>query len=325
MPNRRKVLIGIGTLGSTVSLAGCLENPEITLFVEDRDGNSVEDAEVEIGEETGFLDSYEVVEEGVTDNSGEFRTELDDGEYIITVSHSVHGSEELTTEIENDFEESIVLFPDLVLTVTNSESDPVEDAEVEIIEEGGTFSGDSVIQTGTTDESGEFIGNFEDGDGDIGRINHPDYFEEEFTITSSEHTIPLSEFDSEQYARRITDDVLDDQTDYDEIRGINVSESDEGIIVEAESNWMALRSSESAYAGKAADILEDIFTSDADIHYFEIDIYGPTVDEYGEEGFSRALTVGMYEETANQINWDNYDSDNLSRHADTYNLNFALF
>jgi len=88
---------------------------------------------------------------------------------------------------------------------------------------------------------------------------------------------------------------------------------------------MALRSSESAYAGKAADILEDIFASDADIHYFEIDLYGPTVDEYGEEGFSRALTVGMYEETANQINWGNYDSDNLSRHADTYNLNFALF
>lgn len=326
MPNRRKVLIGIGTVGSTVSLAGCLENPEITLFVEDRDGKPVEDAQVEIGEETGVLDSYEVVEVGVTNNSGEFSTDLGGGEYIIKTSHTVHGSEEINAEIENDFEETIVLFPDLVLTVTNSEGEPIEGAEVEIIEEGGTFSGDSVIQTGTTDSSGEFIKNFDDGEGHLAKINHPDYFEDELSLEGSpEHTIELREFDPTLHAARVINNVLTAETDFDRIREIDVSDLEEGITVEASSNWEAFRATESAYAGKAADVLEGVFASDADIHYFEIELYGPTVDEYGNEGFSRALTVGMYEETANQINWDNYDSDNLSRHADTYNLNIFLF
>jgi len=324
MPNRRKVLIG---LGGSVALAGCLEDPEVTISVENIDGDPVENAEVEIIKEGGLFSDDEIVEEGSTDSSGDFVSHLSDGEHLVLVEHDDIGQVSEEIHVEDGGNKDITLTHDLVLVVEDSDGYAVSEADIEIVEEGA-FTSDRVIRYGVTDESGEYTQNFIDESRLNIEISHPDYFTKDVSVDLDEthlHSVTLSSFVAEQKARQKTQEILENQTDYDEIRSISVSDSDEGTFVESKSNWMALRSSESAYAGKAADILEDIFASDADIHYFEIDLYGPTVDEYGEEGFSRALTVGMYEETANQINWGNYDSDNLSRHADTYNLNFALF
>lgn len=321
MVRRRKLIAGIG---GTVALAGCLDNNTLTIIVNDRNNDPVNDASVEI-EEQGNFSGNDIASQGTTNNSGIFESEIGSGEFMIRASHEDIGEASEKIEINGSTEKTIQLIPDIVLIVEGEDGSTVTNANV-VIKSIGVFASGDTIASGSTNRSGVYTANIDQsGDVEI-RITHDNYFEEVIEVDMSskqEHSVTLFEFDEESNARRITEDILENETDTS--TGIYISGPSDGLEVDAEANFESWSGTESQYNDKAADILEQVFESDANIQFFTINLYAPTVDEYGNEDFTKALTVGMSEETANQINWSRYNSDNLSRHAETYILNTFLF
>jgi len=322
--DRRRFLASTGTAG-TVAIAGCLSNDQIKIKVEDKDGNPLENVHVKIEEEQWI--SWDTIEEGETDESGIFTKEgsgifgLDDDEnYRVLVGHNDFGEKYKEESIQN-FGETTITIPDIEIFVQNSDDEPVENASYTIEE---TDWGGTTIASGTTDDSG-IIGLITgQNSGYSIKIEHDEYNDvEEVRNVITDTSIILHKLDSSEAIRKIVEDILVSETDFEAVREINVEDNGD-LEVKAKTDWFPFSATESRFAGKAADIIEEVFSSSNHIDYFEVEIHGETVDEYGNEGTGRGITVGMSRETANQINWNNYDSDNLERHADVYRPNYFL-
>jgi len=327
--DRRTFVATIGSVG-TVALAGCLSD-ELTLTIKNPQDSPIENAEISVIEEGGLFQGDETITTGYTDPSGIFSYDIDSGEYVISVSHEDYGHFEEEIEIDADTSKELSFRYNIKLIVSDSDENRIRNADIDIVED--RLSGDDII-SGRTNENGEFFRSFESiADNYEISINHDDYLAKTETIVDPEFIsrdsqistsdVTLQEDNAENRARIEVENILESETDFDAVREINI-EDNGNLEVEAKTDWFPFSATESRFASKAADIIEEIFSSSNHIDYFEVEIHGETVDEYGNEGTGRGITVGMSRETANQINWDNYDSDNLERHADVYRPNYFL-
>jgi hypothetical protein len=316
MVSRRKALISIGGTVGFTSIAGCLGNDPIEIQVEDREGNPIENAEIEVEEDTLFPDT---VAEGKTDESGIFVADVDSDEsYTLYISHDNFGSKNKEVDIEDTQQTSIIL-PEVKINIQNNNGEPITNAEYSIYTDG---LGGETIDSGTTDESGKIKANVGTSRTYKVEVSKNSYISKELEFEGeTQTTITLLSNDNPEGIENLVEEVLESETD--EVNEIEV-ETDEDIEVNANVELTPWEVSESEYTDEAADIIEQIFDLEVDINYFEIEIYTPTTDEYGNEGTARAITIGMDKETADRINWDNYDSDNLSYHADTYDVSPTL-
>lgn len=331
----------------------------VVVKVENEEGEPIKNAQIEL------IRGGSTINEGTTGDNGRYEfEELDAEEYFVEVSHDTffannqrlelnEGSVEITITLsepgpceEEDLihetgkevsaGDTIGLSPELgredelfiqaeEVSSARPKVELFDDEDNSLLEEGPS---EEIQELYTVESEGSYRIEFENeallttGTWNF-RVTHRTATCD--NATPDELSQQYSLIDPIEHAELIVEDALESNSDFDEIQEIDVSSSEEGLTVEASSNYMPWSAEESEFRDVVADILEDVFESDADVHYFEISIHGPTVDEYGEEGFARALTVGMYEETAENINWDNYDSENLSRHAEIYNLNYSMF
>lgn len=72
-------------------------------------------------------------------------------------------------------------------------------------------------------------------------------------------------------------------------------------------------------------VFEAIYTGDYSAARVGLNAIVPTVDEYGEESESLFSIVEMSSVTADQINWDNFLSENLPSVADVYQYDGSYF
>lgn len=103
MPTRRTAIATIAT-GATIGLAGCgssANENNFELSIYNNEGNSIPNANVEISNNDPF-ESNELIKSTETDDSGLVTADLEEGEYIISVSHQDYLSKNIEIEIEDE-------------------------------------------------------------------------------------------------------------------------------------------------------------------------------------------------------------------------------
>lgn len=68
---------------------------------------------------------------------------------------------------------------------------------------------------------------------------------------------------------------------------------------------------------KSQDILKGLYEHD-EISFINLEWHGKFVDEYGNEKYSPVMRIDIKKETLDEINWDNFDIENIENIADDY-------
>ncbi|MFC7008554.1 carboxypeptidase regulatory-like domain-containing protein [Halalkalicoccus salilacus] len=195
------------------------ETHTLTVQVYNPDGEPAEDADVSVV----TYDGGAPVDEGVTDENGEFQVKVPDGDYEVSVTgteYAQSSANRLVTVQDGDTTFNVHLYnPDvpgsephtLTVNVVSPEGNPVEDAPVSVVSQDG----DVTASQGTTNENGQVMMEVPEGQYEIAVDTSDMQFVDEETheiemgVAAQEYTVQLSPPQGEMYDYSATVQVVD--------------------------------------------------------------------------------------------------------------------